>query len=70
MLGGDTDLSGMDTSDVAALIRSLEEAELTVERDGEELTVTVKLSSVEIPTVDSQMLEAGIGYLKFPSSRM
>ena len=61
---GDTDLSGMDTSDVAALIRSLEEAELTVERDGEELTVTVKLSSVEIPTVDSQMLEEGIGYLK------
>ena len=62
---GDTDISGMDLSSVAALIKSREgQISLTVRRGSQELILTVQAADVEIPTVSFQMLEDGIGYLK------
>ena len=58
-------VTGMDLSSAVALIKNKEESlELTLLRDGVELTLTVEPDSIEIPTVSCEMLEDGIGYLK------
>ena len=57
-------VTGMDLSSAVALIKNKEESlELTLLRDGVELTLTVEPDSIEIPTVSCEMLEDGIGGL-------
>ncbi len=43
------------------------EVNLTIERDGETKTFTVKIERVKVNPVEGKMLENGIGYIKFES---
>lgn len=60
------DMSGLDLEEVVSHIRGEEgtEVTLTLVRNGEEIEVTLKRAKVDTPTVESEMLEDGIGYLQ------
>lgn len=61
----DETVTGMDLSQVVALIKEREDSvALTILRGEEELTVEVTPAAVEIPTVSYRMLEDQIGYLR------
>lgn len=59
-------ISGMDLSVVVAKIKTAgdETVVLGLLRDGEELSVPVTRRRIEVPTVEYEMMEDGIGYLK------
>ncbi len=61
----DEEVTGMDLSEVAALVRNEETdtAQLTVVRDGEFLDFDIPKEEVEVPVVSYEMLDDGIGYL-------
>lgn len=73
MLAGDVmislngeDITGLELSSIVAKIKDGETTPVTIGllRDGEELELEVKRRVVEIPTVEWEMLEDGIGYLR------
>ena len=55
----------MSTSEVANLVKGEEgsQVKIKVSRDGEYITVTATRRTINVPTVDSKMLDDGIGYL-------
>ena len=63
-IDGDSML-GKTPSDVSSILRSDKsmKATIVVERGGEELTIEVQKSVVEIPSVDAEMLDGNIGYI-------
>ena len=60
------DTLSMDTSEVANLVKGEEGTEVTIKvsRDGEYVTVKATRATINVPTVTSEMLDGGIGYLK------
>jgi len=60
------DISGMNISDVAALVRGPENSivELTILRDGKKLTKIIKRKEIKIKSVKSSILDNHIGYIK------
>lgn len=73
MLAGDVmislngeDITGLELSSIVAKIKDGETTPVTIGllRDGEELELEVERRVVEIPTVEWEMLEDGIGYLR------
>lgn len=73
MLAGDVmislngeDITGLELSSIVAKIKDGETTSVTIGllRDGEELELEVERRVVEIPTVEWEMLEDGIGYLR------
>ena len=60
-----TDTLSMSTSDVAALVKGEEgtTVDIKVSRDGQYITVTATRRTINVPTVDSKMLDGKIGYL-------
>lgn len=60
------DMSGLDIDEVVSHIRGEEgtEVTLTLVRNGEEIEVKLKRGRVDTPTVESEMLDDGIGYLQ------
>ena len=60
------DMSGLDLDEVVSHIRGEEgtEVTLTLVRNGEEIEVSLKRAKVDTPTVESEMLDDGIGYLQ------
>lgn len=63
------DTSGMNVSEVAALVRGPENSvvELTVLRNGKKLTKTLKRKEIKIKTVKSSILDNHIGYIQIIS---
>lgn len=61
-----TDTLSMSTSEVANLVKGEEgtQVQIKVSRDGKYVTVTATRSTINVPTVSSEMLDDGIGYLK------
>lgn len=57
---------GMDISEFVSYVKGDQgtKVEIVVNRNGEELTFEVERRKVEVPTVESQMLEGGVGYLQ------
>lgn len=60
------DMTGFDLDEVVSHIRGEEgtEVTLTLVRGGEEIEVSLKRAKVDTPTVESEMLDDGIGYLQ------
>ena len=60
------DTLSMQTSEVANLVKGPEgtEVEIKVYRDGNYVTVKATRATINVPTVDSSMLNDGIGYLQ------
>lgn len=60
------DTLSMDTSEVANLVKGEEGTSVTIKvsRDGEYVTVKATRATINVPTVSSEMLDGGIGYLK------
>ena len=60
------DMSGLDIDEVVSHIRGEEgtEVALTLVRNGEEIEIKLKRGRVDTPTVESEMLDDGIGYLQ------
>lgn len=60
------DMTGLELDEVVSNIRGEEGSEvtLTLVRDGKNMEVTLTRARVNTPTVDSEMLEDGIGYLQ------
>ena len=61
-----TDTLSMDTSEVANLVKGEEGTTVTIKvsRSGEYITVKAVRATINVPTVTSEMLDNGIGYLK------
>ena len=59
------DTTSMSTSEVANMVKGEEgtTVEIKVMRDGEYITVTATRRTINVPTVDSKMLDDKIGYL-------
>lgn len=59
------DTLSMSTSDVASLVKGEEgtTVEIKVSRDGKYITVTATRRTINVPTVESEMLDNKIGYL-------
>ena len=59
-------VTGFDIDEVVSHIRGEEgtEVTLTLVRSGEEIEVSLKRARVDTPTVDSELLDNGIGYLQ------
>ena len=63
----DTDISGKSLSDVVSMINSKKKAELTINRNGEELSFELSRDTIEVPVVSSEVYENNgkkIGYIK------
>ena len=61
----DTKIEDLDLASVVALIKEQSgELTVTVRRDGQEQTFSLKAATVEIPTVTSQMMEGQTGYIR------
>ncbi len=62
----DEDFSGKTSSDIVSYIKSIESKEFTVtlRRGEEEMEVSIYKETIEKPTVESEMLEDNIGYIK------
>ena len=60
-----TDTLSMSTSDVASLVKGEEgtTVDIKVSRDGQYINVTATRRTINVPTVDSKMLDGKIGYL-------
>lgn len=60
------DTLSMDTAEVANLVKGEEgtTVNIKVNRDGKYVTVTPTRETINVPTVTSEMLDDGIGYLK------
>ena len=60
------DTLSMDTSEVANLVKGEEGTTVTIKvsRNGEYVTVTATRATINVPTVNSEMLDDGIGYLQ------
>ena len=60
------DMTGLELDEVVSNIRGEEgtEVTLTLVRNGEEIEVKLKRGKVDTPTVESEMLDDGIGYLQ------
>lgn len=60
-----TNTLSMSTSEVASLVKGEEgtQVEIRVSREGKELTVTATRRTINVPTVESEMLKDGIGHL-------
>ena len=60
------DTLSMDTSEVANLVKGEEGTSVTIKvsRDGEYVTVKATRATINVPTVSSEMLDGGVGYLK------
>ena len=60
------DMAGLELDEVVSNIRGEEGSEvtLTLVRDGKNMEVTLTRARVNTPTVDSEMLQDGIGYLQ------
>ncbi|MBQ8834183.1 MAG: S41 family peptidase [Oscillospiraceae bacterium] len=58
-----TRIGGMDTVDIRNMVRGTEntQVEITVRRDGEELTMPITRAYVQVPVATGEMLENGIG---------
>ena len=63
------DISGMNVSEVAALVRGPENSvvELTILRDGKKITKTIKRKEIKIKTVKSSVFDNHIGYIQILS---
>ena len=63
------DISGMNVSEVAALVRGPENSvvELTILRDGKKITKTIKRKEIKIKTVKSSVVDNHIGYIQILS---
>ena len=63
---GGTATNGMSLTEVVKLIKGPEgtQVEIIVIRDSEEMTFTLTRSKVETPTVETEMMQDGIGYLR------
>lgn len=63
------DTSGMNVSEVAALVRGPENSvvELTILRDNKKITKTLKRKEIKIKTVKSSILDNHIGYIQIIS---
>ena len=61
----DQEVSGMSTTEISDYVRSKDEVRLVVARPetGEQLEMTVTLSSVNVMTVTGELLAEGIGYI-------
>lgn len=61
-----TDTLSMDTAEVARLVKGEEgtSVEIKVMRDGKYLTFSPVRATINVPTVTSEMLDDGIGYLQ------
>ncbi len=60
------DLAGMDINEVAGLVRGPAgtAVHLTIERDGSLLEVDIIRDKIRIPSVRSELLEEGLGYIR------
>ena len=60
------DLTGMDVSEAAALVRGPAgtEVRLVIERDGEPFEITITRAKINIPSVRGEMLENNIAYVR------
>ena len=60
------DTLSMDTSEVANLVKGEEGTKVTIKvsRSGEYISVEAVRATINVPTVTSEMLDKGIGYLK------
>ncbi len=60
------DTLAMDTAEVANLVKGEEGTTVTIKvnRDGEYITITATRATINVPTVTSEMLGDGIGYLQ------
>ncbi len=65
----DKDISGMNVSEVANLVRGPENSlvTLTILRDGNKLTKKIKRKEIKIKTVKSSVIDNHIGYIKIIS---
>ena len=63
------DISGMNISDVASLVRGPENSivELTILRDGKKFNKKIKRREIKIKTVKSSIMDNHIGYIKIVS---
>ena len=63
------DISGMNVSDVASLVRGPENSvvELTVLRNGKKLTKKIKRKEIKIKTIKSSVVDNHIGYIQIIS---
>lgn len=63
------DISGMNISDVASLVRGPENSivELTILRDGKKFNKKIKRKEIKIKTVKSSVIDNHIGYIKIIS---
>lgn len=63
------DISGMNISDVASLVRGPENSivEITILREGKKLTKKIKRKEIKIKTVKSSVMDNHIGYIKIIS---
>ena len=61
-----TEVTGMDLSNVVALIKGEEGTEVTVTiyRDNEKMDFTLKRAKIEVPTVEYKMMDNNIGYIQ------
>lgn len=61
-----TDTLSKSTAEVAKLVKGPKGTDVSIKvlRDGESLTFTVTRDEINVPTVNSEMLEDGIGYLQ------
>ena len=63
----DTDISGKSLNDVVSMINSKKQANLTINRNGEELSFELSRDTIEVPVVSSEVYENNgkkIGYIK------
>ncbi len=60
------DVVGKTTDEASLLIRGPEgkEVELKTIRDGQSITRKMKLAMIELPLVESELLESGVGYIQ------
>ncbi|MCR4804970.1 MAG: PDZ domain-containing protein [Clostridia bacterium] len=66
-----TDVTQMQTADVSQLIRGTagSSVTLTIDRDGEVLTLDIARTAIHTASVMSKMLDGGIGYVKIDAFR-
>lgn len=63
---GDVEITGMDLNEAVTYIQGKEgtTVNITLIHDGEEKTVEVMRRKIEVPTIEYEMLEDNIGYIK------
>jgi carboxyl-terminal processing protease len=62
----DTDVTGMNQTDLAALVRGAEgtNVKITVERGDQSMDFNIKRAHITVPNIESKVLDDNVGYIK------